>query len=162
MRRPLIAANWKMHMTLGAAEELASGVASGSKEMDDVDILLAPPFTALQTVADAIEGTPIALGAQDLYWEEKGAFTGEISPMMLKDVGCQYVLVAHSERRQLFGETDKTANRKVLAALTEGLVPILCVGETDAERDRGVTYVVVDRQIKEALKDVAESSSRGS
>ena len=157
MRRPLIAGNWKMHRTLAEAEALASGVASGCKAMDDVDVLLIPPFTALKSVADAIAGTPVALGAQDIYWEQQGAFTGEISPMMLKDVGCRYVLVAHSERRQLFGETDKTANRKVLAAVTEGLIPILCVGETDAERDRGVTFVVVDRQIKESLKDVAES-----
>ncbi|HSF16298.1 MAG TPA: triose-phosphate isomerase [Vicinamibacteria bacterium] len=156
MRRPLIAANWKMHLTLDAADQLARGVASAVREMDDIDIVMAPPFTALATVRAAITDTRIALGAQDLYWEEKGAFTGEISPSMLKDAGCGYVIVAHSERRQLFGETDRTANRKVLAALTHELVPILCVGETEAERDRGVTFVVVDRQIKEGLKDVAE------
>jgi len=119
--------------------------------------VLMPPFTALTTVASAIAGSPIRLGAQDLHWEEKGAFTGEISPVMLKDVGCTYALVAHSERRQLFGETDRSANRKVLAALAHDLVPVLCVGESDAERDRGVTFVVVDRQVKEGLKDVSES-----
>ncbi|HXV61513.1 MAG TPA: triose-phosphate isomerase [Vicinamibacteria bacterium] len=156
MRRPLIAANWKMHLTLDEADQLARGVASAVREMDDIDIVMAPPFTALATVRAAIGDTRIALGAQDLYWEERGAFTGEISPSMLKDAGCGYVIVAHSERRQLFGETDRTANRKVLAALTYELVPILCVGETEAERDRGVTFVVVDRQIKEGLKDVAE------
>ena len=157
MRRPIIAANWKMHMTLGEGTELARGIVERCRDMDDVDIVLAPPFTALSKVQKEILDTPIALGAQNLYWEEKGAFTGEVSPVMLKDVGCDYAIVGHSERRQLFGETDKSANKKVLAALTHDLIPILCVGETDAERDRGVTYVVVDRQVKEALKDVAET-----
>ena len=155
MRRPIIAANWKMHMTLDEAAVLVQGVVEGCRDMDDVDIVLAPPFTALSKVREEIRDTPIALGAQNLYWEEKGAFTGEVSPLMLKDVGCDYAIVGHSERRQLFGETDKSANKKVLTALTHDLIPILCVGETDAERDRGVTYVVVDRQVKEALKDVA-------
>ena len=156
MRRPLIAGNWKMHKRLGEASALTRRVVDGCR-FDDVDIVLMPPFTALTTVASAIAGSSIRLGAQDLHWEENGAFTGEISPVMLKDVGCTYALVAHSERRQLFGETDRSANRKVLAALAHDLVPILCVGESDAERDRGVTFVVVDRQIKEGLKDVAES-----
>ncbi len=157
MRRPIIAANWKMHMTLGEGTELAQGIVERCRDMDDVDIVLAPPFTALSKVRKEIRGTPIALGAQNLYWEEEGAFTGEVSPIMLKDVGCDYAIIGHSERRQFFGETDKSANKKVLAALTHDLIPILCVGETDAERDRGVTYVVVDRQVKEALKDVAET-----
>ncbi len=157
MRRPLIAANWKMHMTLADAGELAQSVVEGCRAVRDVDIILAPPFTALARVRKEVSDSSIGLGAQDLYWEEKGAFTGEVSPGMLKDAGCDYVIVAHSERRQLFGETDKSANRKVIAALTNDLMPILCVGETDAERDRGVTYVVVDRQVKEALKDVAEA-----
>ena len=157
MRRPIIAANWKMHMTLDEAAVLVQGVVEGCRDMDDVDIVLAPPFTALSKVREEIRDTPIALGAQNLYWEEKGAFTGEVSPLMLKDVGCDYAIVGHSERRQLFGETDKSANKKVLTALTHDLIPILCVGETDAERDRGVTYVVIDRQVKEALKDVAET-----
>ncbi|MCZ6806385.1 MAG: triose-phosphate isomerase [Deltaproteobacteria bacterium] len=157
MRRPIIAANWKMHMTLGEATSLAQAVVDGCRDMEDVDIVLAPPFTALSKVREEIRDTPITLGAQNLYWEEKGAFTGEVSPLMLKDVGCDYAIVGHSERRQLFGETDKSANKKVLTALTHDLIPILCVGETDAERDRGVTYVVVDRQVKEALKDVAET-----
>ncbi len=157
MRRPIIAANWKMHMTLDEAAVLVQGIVEGCGDMDDVDIVLAPPFTALSKVREEIRDTPITLGAQNLYWEEKGAFTGEVSPLMLKDVGCDYAIVGHSERRQLFGETDKSANKKVLTALTHDLIPILCVGETDAERDRGVTYVVVDRQVKEALKDVAET-----
>jgi triosephosphate isomerase len=155
MRRPLIAANWKMHTNLGGADELARGVVKGCAGFTDIDIVLAPPFTGLGTVAAAIKGSSVRLAAQDLHWEEKGAFTGEISPLMLKDVGCEYVIVAHSERRQFFGETDRSANRKVIAALAHGLVPILCVGESDAERDRGVTFVVVDRQLKEDLKDVA-------
>jgi triosephosphate isomerase len=144
-----------MHMNLAAAGELARGVVKGCATFNDIDIVLAPPFTALSTVAAAIAGSSVRLGAQDLHWEEKGAFTGEVSPPMLKDVGCEYVIVAHSERRQHFGETDRSANRKVIAALAHGLVPILCVGESDAERDRGVTFVVVDRQLKEDLKDVA-------
>jgi triosephosphate isomerase (TIM) len=154
-RRPLIVANWKMHMKLGEASTLAAGVVEGCRALDDVDVVLAPPFTALATVASAITGSPVRLGAQDLHWEEKGAFTGEISPIMLRDAGCTYAIIAHSERRQFFGETDRTANRKVLAALTHDLAPILCVGESEAERDRGVTFVVVDRQVKEGLKDVA-------
>ena len=146
-----------MHMTLDEASTLAEGVVVGCRDIGNADIMLAPPFTALAKVRKEVRESSIQLGAQDLYWEDKGAFTGEVSPAMLKDAGCDYVIVAHSERRQLFGETDKSANRKVLAALTHELIPILCVGETDAERNRGVTYVVVDRQIKEALKDVAET-----
>jgi triosephosphate isomerase len=157
MRKPLIVANWKMHMTLDQASALTEGVVRGCRDIQHADIVLAPPFTALAKVRKEVRESSIRLGAQDVYWEEQGAFTGEVSPVMLKDAGCDYVIVAHSERRQLFGETDKSANRKVLAALTHDLVPILCVGETDAERDRGVTYVVVDRQVKEALKDVAET-----
>jgi triosephosphate isomerase len=160
MRRPLIAGNWKMHLKLGEASDLTRRVVDGCRGFDDVDVVLMPPFTALTTVASAMagnSGSPIRLGAQDLHWEEKGAYTGEVSPVMLKDVGCTYALVAHSERRQLFGETDRSANRKVLAALAHDLIPVLCVGESDAERDRGVTFVVVDRQVKEGLKDVAES-----
>jgi len=157
MRRPLIVANWKMHMTLDQASALTEGVVQGCRDVQNADSVLAPPFTALAKVRKEVRESSIRLGAQNSYWEEKGAFTGEVSPVMLKDAGCDYVIVAHSERRQLFGETDKSANRKVLAALTHDLIPILCVGETDAERDRGVTYVVVDRQVKEALKDVAET-----
>ncbi|GMR21734.1 MAG: triose-phosphate isomerase [Acidobacteriota bacterium] len=157
MRKPLIIANWKMNMTLDQASALAQGVVEGCRDTVNADIVLAPPFTALAKVRKEVRESSIRLGAQDIYWEEQGAFTGEISPVMLKDAGCDYVIVGHSERRQLFGETDKSVNRKVLAALTHELIPILCVGETDAERDRGVTYVVVDRQVKEALKDVAET-----
>jgi triosephosphate isomerase len=156
MRKPLIAGNWKMNLKLTEASELARRVVEVCGSNDDAEVALIPPFTALATVANAIAGTHIRLGAQDLFWEEKGAYTGEISPTMLKDVGCSYVLVAHSERRQHFGETDRNANRKVLAALAHSLSPILCVGESDAERDRGVTFVVVDRQVKEGLKDVRE------
>jgi len=146
-----------MHMTIADAQELTRGVVRGCTDLRDIDIVIAPPFTALAIAEQETHGSPVQLGAQNIYWEESGAFTGEISPDMIKDAGCTYAIVAHSERRQLFGETDKSANRKVLAALTHGLTPILCVGETDAERDRGVTFVVVDRQIKEALKDVTAS-----
>ena len=157
MRKPLIAANWKMHMTISEATELARHVVESCREMNDVDIVMVPPFTAIAAVRSEIEGTSLRLGAQNLYWEENGAFTGEISSDMIKDSGCDYVIVAHSERRQIFGETDKSAHRKVIAALTRDLIPIICVGETGPERDRGVTYVVVERQVKEALKNVAET-----
>ncbi len=146
-----------MHMRLGEASDLARRVVDGCRAFDDLDVVLMPPFTTLTTVGSVIAGSSIRLGAQDLHWEEKGAFTGEVSPSMLKDVGCTYALVAHSERRQLFGETDRSANRKVLASLAHDLIPVLCVGESDAERDRGVTFVVIDRQVKEGLKDVSES-----
>ncbi|MGH9323225.1 MAG: triose-phosphate isomerase [Vicinamibacteria bacterium] len=159
MRRPLIVGNWKMHMKLEEAAELARRIVDDCRNFDDIDIALAPPSTALTTVASATAGSPIRLGAQNVHWEEKGAFTGEVAPVMLKDVGCSYVIVAHSERRQFFGETDRTANKKVLACLAHGLLPILCVGESEAERDRGVTFVVVDRQVKEGLKDVAPSQA---
>ena len=141
-RRPLIAANWKMNLTLEESSELAKAVVDASDEHKDIDIMIAPPYTALTTVGARTQHSRVQLGGQDLYWEESGAYTGAVSPLMLKDAACDYAIVAHSERRQFFGETDKNANRKVLAALTHDLIPILCVGETDAERDRGVTYVV--------------------
>lgn len=155
MRRPFIAGNWKMHKTTGEASALAGEIAASCRALDDVDIALAPPFTALAAVRKALEGTAIALAAQNMHWEDKGAFTGEISPIMLRDAGCRYVILGHSERRQFFGETDENVNRKVLAAFSHGLVPIVCVGESEDERDRNVTFVVVDRQLSGALKDVA-------
>ncbi len=155
MRRPFIAGNWKMHMTTSEASGLASALVSSCQDIRDVDIAVAPPFTALAAVGKALEGSSIGLGAQNMFWEDKGAFTGEISPVMLKDAGCRYAILGHSERRQFFGETDEGVNRKVKAAFSHDLIPIVCIGESDEERDRGVTFVVVDRQVTNGLKDVA-------
>ena len=157
MRKPFIAGNWKMHMTTSEASQLASELVASCREVDGVDIAVAPTFTALAAVGKVLAGSSIGLGAQNMHWEDKGAFTGEIAPAMLTDVGCRYVILGHSERRQLFGETDEGVNRKVLAAFKHNLVPIVCVGESEEERDRGVTFVVVDRQVTGALKDVAAS-----
>lgn len=153
-RRPLIAGNWKMHKTVAEALELATAlknaVAPGARSRD-VEVVIAPPFTALYPVARRIEGSAVALGAQDLFWEDKGAFTGEVSAAMLLDVGCTYVLVGHSERRQHFGETDAAVNLKAKAALKAGLRPIICIGETLAERDAGETNGRLERQLTEGL-----------
>lgn len=153
-RRPIIAGNWKMNMTATQARELASKLiplVSGAK---DRDIVLAPTFTSLQAVSETIKGTNISLSAQNLHWEDKGAFTGEISAEMLLDLGCKYVIIGHSERRQYFGETDETVNKKVKQALAKGLLPILCVGETLAERDAGKLNEIISRQVTGGLKDI--------
>jgi triosephosphate isomerase len=161
MRRPFIAGNWKMHKTSGEAAALAREVAAAGRERKDVDLAVAPPFTSLAAVREALKGSAVGLAAQNMHWEEKGAFTGEVSPSMLKDAGCTHVILGHSERRQLFGENDEGVNRKTLAAFKHGLVPIVCVGETEDERDRSVTFVVVDRQIAKALKNVAATQLSG-
>ncbi|OGW33639.1 MAG: triose-phosphate isomerase [Nitrospirae bacterium GWC2_56_14] len=153
-RRPIIAGNWKMNMTATQARDLASKLIPLVSGVKDRDIVLAPTFTSLQTVAEAIKGTNVALAAQNLFWEDKGAFTGEISAEMLLDSGCKYVIIGHSERRQYFGETDETVNKKVRQALNKGLLPIVCVGELLSEREAGKANNVIDRQITGALKGV--------
>jgi triosephosphate isomerase len=153
-RRPIIAGNWKMNMTATQARELASKLIPLVSGVKDRDIVLAPTFTSLQTVAEAIKGTNMALAAQNLFWEDKGAFTGEISAEMLLDAGCKYVIIGHSERRQYFHETDKTVNKKVRQALNKGLLPIVCVGELLSEREAGKANEVIERQVVGALKDV--------
>lgn len=150
-RTKFVAGNWKMHMTLGEGTKLARALRSELEGVQGVRVALIPPFTAVAAVAQAVEGSPILTGGQNLHWEEKGAFTGEISAGMLKDAGASCVLVGHSERRQLFGETNATTNKKVRAALAAGLEPILCVGETLEERDAGRTLEVVDAQVREGL-----------
>jgi triosephosphate isomerase len=157
MRRAFIAGNWKMHKRTSEASALALDLVKSCQNMNDIDIAVAPPFTALASVRQTLAGSSIGLAAQNMHWENEGAFTGEVSPDMLKDAGCQYVILGHSERRQYFGETDRNVNRKTLAALSHKLTPIVCVGESEEERDRGVTFVVVDRQINGALIDVTES-----
>jgi len=153
-RRPIIAGNWKMNKTTSEARDLASKLISLVAGVKDRDIVLAPTFTALSTVAEAIKGTNMALSAQNLFWEDKGAFTGEISAEMLLDLGCKYVIIGHSERRQFFGETDETVNKKVRQALNKGLLPIVCVGELLSEREAGKANDVIERQVVGALKGV--------
>jgi triosephosphate isomerase len=156
MRRPLIAGNWKMHKTVPEALEHVRAVRTALVERPaEAEVLVAPPFTALHAVAEAIRGSQIQLGAQNMHWEKEGAFTGEISPAMLRDAGCSHVILGHSERRQLFGETDEGVGRKARAALDHGLLPILCVGETLAERDAERTLAVIERQLQSALAQVS-------
>mgnify|MGYP001609420067 FL=1 len=154
-RKPIIAGNWKMNMTATQARELASKLIPLVAAVKARDIVLGPPFTALSAVADTIKGTNIGLAAQNLHWEEKGAFTGEISAEMLLDLGCRYVIIGHSERRQYFGETDESVNKKIKQALKKGLLPILCVGETLAEREAGKLKDIISRQVTGGLKDIS-------
>src|SRR5437764_11013772 len=152
MRIPFIAGNWKMFKTVHEAVVFVKELKSVVKDVADVEIVVAPPFTAVHAVAEAARNTNIGVAAQDLYWERDGAFTGEISPTMIKEAGAEYVIVGHSERRRLFGETDQIVNRKAIAALAGGLIPIVCIGETLEEREREETLAVLDRQVKDGLK----------
>jgi triosephosphate isomerase len=151
-RKKFICGNWKMHKTVGEARTLVRDLAERVKGLgSQIDIAVAPTFTALSAVSEAIKGTDVALSAQDVFWEVQGAFTGEISAPMLADVGCKYGIVGHSERRQFFGETDETVNKKVGALLKAGILPIVCVGEMLAERESGKTLEVVSRQVRGGL-----------
>jgi triosephosphate isomerase len=161
MRKPVIAGNWKMHKTAGEGMKLVQELNALTKEVTDVEIVVCPPFTALAAAAEAVAGTNIGLGAQNMHWEEKGAFTGEIAPGMLKDIGCTHVIIGHSERRQYFAETDATVNKKVKAALTAGLIPIVCVGETLAEREANETEKVVGVQVKGGLDGLTAGQVAG-
>ena len=154
-RTPLIAGNWKMFKTGPEAVDAARALSDLITGISGVDVMIAPPFTALATVCDALQNTPIAVGAQNLHWESQGAFTGEIAPGMVKATGCRYAIIGHSERRQLFGETDGNVNRKVVAALATGLIPVLCIGETEAEREAAQTFSVLDKQVRLGLEGVS-------
>jgi triosephosphate isomerase len=151
MRRWLIAGNWKMHNTMSDAIALSMSVKEGTQGITGGEIVLSPPFTALQSVYETIKGSQVSLAAQNMFYEDKGAFTGEVSPSMLKDVGCSYVIIGHSERRKYFHETDDTVNLKVKKSLAVGLKPIICVGETEEEREKGITEFIVGIQVKKAL-----------
>ncbi|HIH42685.1 TPA: triose-phosphate isomerase [Candidatus Woesearchaeota archaeon] len=155
-RIPLIAGNWKMNKTNSEAVELVKRlkVLVKSIKANDCEIVVCPPFTALSDVAKELKGTNIYLGAQNLHFEDSGAFTGEVSAQMLKEIGCKYVIIGHSERRQLFGETNAAVNKKIFAALKQGLKPIVCVGETLSERERDKTKDVIKKQITESLANV--------
>lgn len=151
MRTPIMAGNWKMHKTVGEAVELVKGLLAGLDGVSGREVLVCPPFTALYALRPLLVGTSLGLGAQDLHHEPQGAFTGAIAAGMLTDVGCRYVIIGHSERRQYFGETDASVNLKIQAALAAGLTPIVCVGELKSERDAGQAEAVVARQIAGGL-----------
>ena len=151
MRTPIIAGNWKLNLTLAEATALAAHLRAGCAGLSGRDVIVAPVFTALAAVASALAGSPVRVAAQDSHWEEKGAYTGEVSGSLLKDAGCSAVIIGHSERRQIFGETDEQVNRKALAALRNGLLPLVCVGETLAEREAGTVEQVIGRQVRAAL-----------
>jgi triosephosphate isomerase (TIM) len=155
MRIPFIAGNWKMFKTVSEAVVFVKELRTTVKDVDRVEIVIAPAFTALHAVAEAARNTNIAVAAQDLYWEREGAFTGEVSPDMVREAGAEFAIVGHSERRRLFGESDAIVNRKALAAIGAGLTPIVCVGETLEEREREETFAVLDRQIKDGLDRIS-------
>jgi triosephosphate isomerase len=157
MRRPIVAGNWKMFKTAAEARELMSELLPGLIAIQDVETVICPPFTSILPVAALLEGTGISVGAQNMHWDESGAYTGEVSSIMLVEF-CKYVIIGHSERRALFGETDQSVNRKVKAALTHGLVPIMCVGETLVENEAGITREIVTRQLREGLDGVESAS----
>lgn len=151
MRKPIIAGNWKLNNTTREAAEFVTLLKRDLSEVTDVDIVVCPVFTALSVMADILTESNIGLGAQDVYWEDSGAFTGEVSAPLLKEIGVQYVIIGHSERRQYFGETNQTVNKKIRAALNHGLTPIVCIGEMLRERENNKTFEVIRTQCKESL-----------
>ncbi|PKM82837.1 MAG: triose-phosphate isomerase [Firmicutes bacterium HGW-Firmicutes-14] len=151
MRKPIIAGNWKMYKTVEQAIALISELDDLIKNKNNAEVVVCPPFTALDAVLEATEGTGISVGAQNMHWEAEGAFTGEVSPAMLKEMGCKYVIIGHSERRQYFGETDENVNNKVKAAFSHGLLPIVCVGERLEQREQGITETVIKTQVDAGL-----------
>jgi triosephosphate isomerase len=161
MRKALMAGNWKLNLTIQEAVDLAKALGEGISDLPDREVMVAPVFTALAAVAGVLDGSSIALGGQDLFWEERGAYTGEVSASLLRDAGCSHVIIGHSERRQFFGETDEAVNRKVRAALAGGLVPLLCVGESLDERESGREHEVVAAQVSGALKGFSADEAAG-
>ncbi|SCZ03703.1 triose-phosphate isomerase [Alkaliphilus peptidifermentans] len=159
MRRPIIAGNWKMHKTIKEALEMVNDLKEEANKTD-VEVVVCVPFTCLSEVKKALDGSKLKLGAQNLFWEDKGAYTGEVSAEMLKEIGVEYVIIGHSERRQYFHETDETVNKKVKKALKKGLKPILCVGETLDEREADKTFQIVKSQTLLALEGVSAEDVR--
>jgi triosephosphate isomerase len=159
MRKIIIAGNWKMYKTLKEGEELVVALKRELYEVENVDIAVCPPYTLLAYIADALEESNILVGAQDLYWQDEGAFTGEVSGKMLKDAGCKYVIIGHSERRQFFNETNETVNKKIKAALHYELTPIVCVGETLTQREADKAFAVLDDHIKGAFNGLTEEEA---
>jgi triosephosphate isomerase len=158
-RKKFIAGNWKMNTTLDEARALAKGIAETAGKITDVDVAICPPYISLQAVGEAIKGSSVKLGAQDVHWEAKGAYTGKVSCSMLKSAGVTYVIVGHSEQRTYFHETDETVNRKAKAVLAAGLLPIICVGETLSERKAGQLTIVVERQVKGAFAGILKADA---
>lgn len=156
LRTPILAGNWKMYKTIKEATALAEGLKTKVGSVTDRQIIICPTYVSLLSVSEVIKGSALKLGAQNMYWEDKGAFTGEISPPMLKDVGCSYVIIGHSERRQFFGETNQTVNRKMAKAFQSGLIPIVCIGESLEEREKGSTLKILETQLREGIKDLGE------
>jgi triosephosphate isomerase len=156
-RRPFFCGNWKLFGSIAESVALATEVRNGVATLREVDVVVSPSFTALATVAKRLEDGPVAVAAQDCFWETKGAFTGQVSPGQIVDAGCKYVILGHSERRQLFGELDAAVNLKARAALRAGLAPIICVGETLAERDANETLGRVQAQLDAALADLSDA-----
>ena len=154
--KPFIAGNWKMYKTIPEAVELAKALKEASSEQIEAELVVIPPMTALSEVKKATEGSQVKLGAQNIFWEDEGAFTGEISAPMLKAAGCEYAVIGHSERRQYFGETDETVNRKIKAALAHDLIPIMCIGESLDEREKGKTIEKVEDQINAGLEELGK------
>ncbi|MBU0561894.1 MAG: triose-phosphate isomerase [Bacteroidetes bacterium] len=157
MRKKVIAGNWKMNLNLSDSIKLVSQIKNGLSENDNVDVIVCPPFTSLETVYTLVKDSPVKLGAQNVHFEKSGAFTGEISTEMLKSVGCEYAIVGHSERRTIFNESDETINKKNKAVLSDGLKLIFCVGETLDEREKGITQKVIETQIKGGLAGINEN-----
>ncbi|MBD3245791.1 MAG: triose-phosphate isomerase [Candidatus Omnitrophica bacterium] len=160
MRKPLIAGNWKMHKIVSEAVELTKNIVQGVADVSAADVLVCPPFTALAPVYKELESSSVQLGAQNVHWETQGAFTGEVSPLMVKDAGCEYVIVGHSERRQYFGETDQTVNKRLNAVLGVGLIPVLCIGESLQEREAEQTSTVIEKQLRDGLNGISEEDAR--
>ncbi|MBC8318973.1 MAG: triose-phosphate isomerase [Desulfobulbaceae bacterium] len=157
-RKPLIAGNWKMHTTIAEAEKLARAICENGIP-NDREVMVAPPFTAMKAVSGAVAGSGILVGAQNVCWEEKGAFTGEISPVMLQDAGCVMAILGHSERRHIFGENDTLINKRVAGALKFGLVPVLCIGEKLEEREAERTFQVLEEQLRKGLEGISLKSA---
>jgi len=155
MRKFLIAGNWKMNKLTNEAKKLAEDIVKGIKDEKEVDVVLIPPFTALYIVSSVISNTNIFLGAQNVFWEKEGAYTGEISPLMLLDLGCKFVIIGHSERREYLNETDEMINKKIKTALNFNLYPILCIGETEEEREAGKTFDKIKMQLENDLKNIS-------
>ena len=158
--KPFIAGNWKMHKTIPEAVEMVKALKEESPQLTNAELVVIPPYTMLSEVKKVIEGSTVQLGAQNIFWEEKGAFTGEVSPPMLKDAGCQYVTIGHSERRQYFSETNETVNKKIKAALAHELTPIMCIGESLEEREKGNTMDKVETQINSGLEGLGKDEIR--
>ncbi|NLK01032.1 MAG: triose-phosphate isomerase [Clostridia bacterium] len=159
MRTPVVAGNWKMHLTREEAAGLTRDIKEKVGGEENVKVILCPPFTALDGIVGECRGSNIQVGAQNMHWEDEGAFTGEISPLMLKDIGCKYVILGHSERRHVFGETDEDVNKKLLSAVRHNIRPILCVGETLEQREEGVTDTTCREQLEKGLEGLSQENA---